>query len=618
MVKYEETKKWANEKKWECEECGYTTMWSYDEMVELGSPVCPDCDCDLTPCKKNRIIMYTREQQEIIQNKHKRIKMVAVAGSGKTTTLIANIQTGLSRGELPSKTAAMTFTNKAADQLISKVPGIGLCGTYHSVYYKLLCTYKKYRPYIIPPNIRRTELTDIKNNRVFVSSLPLKEYEKNIRKYYDGEYDITTASARPVRLIFKEYQAYLRESNFIDYDLIEYETLKMFKDESIAQEIRKRYPYLYVDEFQDTNKIESELIRLWNPEKLFVVGDAAQNIYEWRGTTIDNIMGIDVEESYSLSRSFRCPQSVVDIANKVLEQATVKYHDATMTTEKTGHKVRIVTEELAAIPEMVESIIKNELMVYEPDRIAVLCRTNNQAKDIHRECSETIATTVIGGEKPWDSHIGVLINLYLSVCADTSNNTIVGLFMKQSKKWDNAEIKEQKATKRKGRLIEALVDCPIMHRLLPEFNRDSLLSEKVDKLFEIIPLESIYENVGERMYQQKALSICMANINEYEELYSNNPADFLAWITTDESQSLIKDNGTVKIMTIHAAKGLEYPVVIVPYVGMGTFPLNNVSIDEELRVLYVAFTRAKEKLIIVRHPSEYDNSVIDKILDHKE
>lgn len=558
---------------------------------------------------------YTTEQLEIIESTNPRVKMIAVAGSGKTTTLLAKMQQDIESGILPSKMCLMTFTNKAANQLKAKVPGIKLVGTYHSVYYRLLYRFVPgFDRSIIPERIKEEELRRIIQNSW--TRITTKDFYEVTRKYYDDELDINEREYRKYKLVYNQYMMYLLRMKYIDYDMIEYEAKLMFQKPEISDKIRGQYTSLYIDEFQDTNKIEKDIIDLWQPERLFVVGDAAQNIYMFRGTTIRNIEEIQVDATHTLSRTFRCPKKVTDLALQVLNCSAINYHPVKMNTTISGAPVDLYQEFSEDMPNMVNRMVNRYLLIYPPDSIAILCRTNRQI----RELDNTLDAphTMVSRQLLWDTDVGMLILLFIGVCINPNNDHTFEHFLRATKQIKTEEIDKM--------LRRVTPDNPLIAETVNINNDNSQLMEviqlikevmplekKIETFFQILPLEDIY---GYHSFSQaKPLENCMAAIREFSEVINGSEEEFISWAAEEDSQSLIKDNGTVKLMTVHAAKGLEFDAVIVPYLGKGSFPISRATQEEELRLMYVAFTRAKKKLAIVRiYQPDIKDELVDNIL----
>jgi DNA helicase-2/ATP-dependent DNA helicase PcrA len=573
----------------------------------------------------NKLLMRLNpEQLRAATSIHPRILVLAGAGSGKTsvlTTRIANLQVNHRIGT--SNMLAITFTRLAAlemKQRVAKLLGDSLAknltaGTFHSFCVKVLRQYGwaigVERDFSVYSEEDRNDLlTSI------VSDLGLASKVKPQSIYVWSE-----TSDPYDRQVSNEYRYRLRQNNAVDLDGLLALTINLLEGyPDIAEDLRKRFTYVFVDEYQDTDDRQERILQLINPENLFVVGDAGQAIYGWRGARIENILTFEERNPgclvIKLERNYRSTEPILDLANRVLEGAAHR-SPLELWTDKAGVPVRVNCPgdqdcEAHWIIERIE-----ELKDQAETDIAILCRTNRQIEfyaDVLRK--HGIKTFVVSGSDVLDSYDVRRVIDYMAYFCNNLDNVAFKRLIHWPRPWvteRELQIAELLATKENITLAEAINQSIHLDTQWEEFDdhehsewqqwqEDVLLMH--DRLTYFLGLWTMYEQQGlqNRIDALRRfgdyLSTWKQRQIEMGEPY--NPYAFLQWLKTRDIQErleLERPEG-VQIMTVHAAKGLEFKHVFVPGCNERIFPTKRGDLEEERRLFYVAVTRAKDTLTL--------------------
>jgi DNA helicase II / ATP-dependent DNA helicase PcrA len=607
--------------------------------------------------------------------------VVAGAGSGKTRVLTHRIAYLLERGIRPWEILSLTFTNKAAGEMkerIAHLVGADLTadlwmGTFHSVFARILRRHAELLGYTqsfsiydtddtlalikrtmerlnIPrdqfnPNAVRSRISSLKNNLMRPEEFSLMAHDFFSEKIAE---------------IYPEYIKGLKESNAMDFDDLLVKTIELFVHHPEALEMyKRRFRYVLVDEYQDTNRAQYMVIKLLADEhrNLTVVGDDAQSIYAFRGADIKNIL--DFEKDYPDVKTFRLEQNYRSTGNILATADTLIKHNkkqiakTLFTDNPKGDPVRVVEcsderEEGAFIVRSIEDEIRKER--YGLNQFAVLYRTNAQSRaleDAFRR--QGIPYIIIGGVafykrkeiKDALAYIRLLVN-------PADNESVVRVINFPARGIGETTLKRvlEFARERGTYVLDILGQAEqipgIMPRLVGKLQGFHNLIEKYRKVrTELSPSELLRSLIDETgMLAELKLENTLESLARYENL-----REFLSAITDHftekpdatiesflEEISLVSDidnidggKNAVTLMTLHAAKGLEFPVVFVTGLEEGLFPNPNTSFDdfsieEERRLLYVGITRAMKKCFLTYAKSrlkygEYSSAMASRFLD---
>lgn len=599
-------------------------------------------------------------QRDAVQAADGPVMVIAGAGSGKTRVLTFRIAHLLQLGVQPANILALTFTNKAANEMKERINGllnvgraIPWMGTFHSVFARILrqdahsLGYdRSYSIYDTDDSVSlvRTIMNDLNISQQqfhpkavlnMISSakntlLPPDQLKKQSRSLFQEK------SA----LVYAEYQKRLKHNNAMDFDdLITIPIDLFWKFPEILEKWQSRFEYILVDEYQDTNHAQYRLLRLLAGKKnnICVVGDDAQSIYAFRGADIRNIL--DFEKDYPdchvfrLEQNYRSTQKILHAADNVIKNNQERIPKTLWTDNNEGEPVYA----LECLNEQEEGsrvsrLIKDELFKSKRDfnHFVVLYRTNAQSRSIEDGLRKMgIPYVIVGGVEFYKrkeikdviAYLRVIVNpvdddsllRIINMPPRGIGNTTLQRFRKIAaekgislfealKHIDDVPRVNQTARKNMRELISLIEKYRTVHAK-EHMSASELARSFIEEtgILSLFKLESSPTSISRWENVQELLSA----VTEFcEENPDKDIADFL------ESISLIADvdkwndsRNAVTLMTLHSAKGLEFPVVIMVGMEEGLFPLYNgnadsMEVEEERRLCYVGMTRACERLFM--------------------
>ena len=602
------------------------------------------------------------EQQKAIKCTEGPLLILAGAGSGKTTVLvnrIANIiHSGLAR---PYEILAITFTNKAANELKSRITNLLSdsandiwASTFHSTCARILRIYADRLGFSKHFSIYDTDDSKrlIKEvQRVFEIDdkiLSHKSIMKEISRAKDNMISVNEyiknakndSRLCEIAKVYETYQNRLKDADAMDFDDIIYSTVLLLNsNQDILEHYQNQFKYVLVDEYQDTNFIQYEFIRLLSLKhhNLCVVGDDDQSIYKFRGATIDNILNFEKTfantKIIKLEQNYRSTQIILDAANAMIKNNNERKGKNLWTENKNGEKISVHTavneqDEAEYIAQQILDFVSNGKKFSD---FAVLYRMNSQSNTIERIFAKSgIPYKVVGGMRFYDRKEIKDILSYMSVIANHSDDTRLRRIINYPKRSIGSKtlaIASEIASQQQVSVFKVLETA----YLYPELNRSIIKTGAfVDLIHSLTDfaknpnhsLHEIYETIiqetkiideikkekddSENRIQN--INELASNILQYEKENPDNAtlSGFLEEVSllTDLDS---KDDETDRavLMTMHSAKGLEFPVVFLPGFEDGIFPgiqtiYNSENMEEERRLAYVGITRAKEKLYIIK------------------
>ena len=594
--------------------------------------------------------------------------VVAGAGSGKTRVLTYRIAYMINQGVIPAKIMGLTFTNKAANEMKERIahltPKKGrsvIMGTFHSVFGTILRneaeTINYTREYTIydtddSKTLIRQIVKDLQlDNKVYKDIKILKRISSAKNRLitanaYNNNEEIKRndyfAKMPEIARIYLLYEERCKKANAMDFDDMLLNTYFLFKNHpEVVSRYQDIFDYFLVDEFQDTNTVQYEIIKMLasKSRNLCCVGDDAQSIYSFRGAQITNIKKFFDDfkaKIYRLEQNYRSTQTIVSAANTVIKKNKNQIPKNLFSENKQGNL--ILLKELPSDMEeanFVADDIKLKMLTkhYKHNDFAILYRTNAQSRVFEESLRrQNIPYRVYGGFSFYQraevkdilAYLSVILNPHDEVSLlriinfpkrGIGKTTIDKLRLHARKKsvslWEilaNVENEdlalspsviirlkefyaalnefiEKKTALNVFELTDALLKA---FGILTYYNSDEDLIEKKENVEEF--LNSIYEFVSE---------------NDGEEEADISLSSFLQTISliTDMDKENKEDLNAVKLMTVHSAKGLEFPVVYIVGMEDGLFPSgmtleSPMKLQEERRLFYVAMTRAKEELSI--------------------
>ena len=585
------------------------------------------------------------------------ILIIAGAGSGKTRVITYRIAHMLDMGIPQSQILALTFTNKAAKEMSDRVKELTqkklqnlTVSTFHAFGVKILRSDIErlgYREnFSIYDETDRTELIKECGRELKFSPDALDIYKistlfsniKTGRKNWETANDM-------YRQLYESYQEGLKLYNAVDFDDLIVLPIKLFKEHpDILAKYKERYKYIMVDEFQDTSHQQYELMHLLADKNVAVVGDDDQSIYSWRGADYQNIINFekdfDVQE-IRLEQNYRSTETILEAANGVISHNTNRKDKKLWSGNGGGKPIEIFmpeneTDEANFIAESIQGIAMEDSRKY--DEFGVLIRANTQSRFIEEAFLQAnIPYTMSGGTSFFERKEIKDVISYLRVIANHDDDiNLLRIINTPRRGIGRATIQliNDEANKLGSTLwtaIQSLLqaqDSPASETLkedLQEFvniienNRQKLISgrglaSKVRALVEEINYKD--HLVTEYSKNEKAVRFKLMNIESLlnsMETWENDPDNFnpslftylnrITLLSRDDGNDE-NDKGKVNLMTIHASKGLEFPVVFIAGAEEGLIPHarsvddNGGNVEEERRLFYVAITRARDKLLI--------------------
>lgn len=600
-----------------------------------------------------------REQQQAVQHTEGPLLILAGAGSGKTKVLTVRIAYLLAQGVNPYEILAITFTNKAAKEMKSRVEGLVgdvanriWLSTFHSFCAKFLrfeldnflgynsnfTIYDTSDSQVVikaalkalnlddkyyPVGAMISAISDAKNKLMFAS-----DYRKQARDFYQQK----------VADVYEYYERELRKNNALDFDDLLLVAVKLLQSNAaVLEKYSKRFRYVMIDEYQDTNHAQYLLAYLLSSywKNIAVVGDADQSIYAWRGADIQNIL--DFEKDYpnctsiKLEQNYRSTKIILDAANAVIDHNEGRPEKNLWTDKVDGAKIQHFTaqsehEEAAFIGDTI--VKKHDIHGVPYGDMAILYRTNAQSRVLEEALiKRALPYTMVGGTKFYDrkeikdvlAYLRVLYNPFddlsllriinvpkRSIGATTvsklqdyarENGTSLFMTLTQLHLVDTIKGKTKEKLEESGILIFTLVAemddksvLDILEAILDRTGYLAQLEESTDPQD-----QARAENIGELLSVAK-------------DFQDTNPTgtveDFLEQVAlVNDVDSFEQEESKVTLMTLHAAKGLEFPIVFLGGLEEGLFPhsrtlMNPEEIEEERRLAYVGITRAEKELYI--------------------
>lgn len=598
------------------------------------------------------------KQYEAVVNTDGPCLVIAGAGSGKTKVLTHKIAYLLEEKDVkPWNILAITFTNKAANEMKERVGNLVgeaakdmWIGTFHSICVKILRRFIdrigfEHSFVIFDTSDQRTLikecLKDLQiDDKMFTDRIVQFEISnaKNDMKEPEEYEAISKGDYRKEKIasVYRLYQKRLKENNAIDFDDIINYTIKIFKEnEDVLDYYTNKFNYILVDEYQDTNKSQFTLIRLLADAhgNITVVGDNDQGIYSFRGADISNILNFEKDfkgtKIIKLEQNYRCTQNILNAANSVIKNNEVKYKKKLWTENEEGslptfHVSDDEYDEGRYIVEEINHLRREEYYKYSD--FAVLYRMNSQSRAIEEILRrEDIPYKIVGGLKFYERKEIKDIIAYLRLINNTSDNLALKRIINEPKRGIG------KTSLDKIQAISEQTGIP-MYNIIKEADQYGLarvyanaqsfvavIEDLISKKDEYTITELIKHTLKETGYT-KALeeenSIeaenRIENLEEFltvavqfeEEEAENDLSSFLEGITlSSDLDGMDEEEASVTLMTLHSAKGLEFPVVFLVGMEEGIFPgYKSIGepkeLEEERRLCYVGITRAKNNLFL--------------------
>ncbi len=589
------------------------------------------------------------------------ILIIAGAGSGKTRVITYRIANMLEKGIPQSSILALTFTNKAAKEMSERIKKLTekklknlTISTFHAFGVRILrqdISALGYRDnFSIYDETDRNALIKEAGRELQFTSDALDVYKigalfsdiKTGRKRWTSEHDM-------YRTLYESYQEGLKLYNAVDFDDLIVLPIKLFKEHpEILERYKERFKYIMVDEFQDTSHQQYELMHLLAQNNVAVVGDDDQSIYSWRGADYQNIINFEHDfplvQEIRLEQNYRSTGTILAAANGVIKHNTNRKDKELWSGEGEGKPIEIFMPENEAaeadfIAETIQGISMEEKRKY--DEFGVLMRANTQSRPIEEAFLEAnIPYTMSGGTSFFERKEIKDIISYLRVISNHDDDINLLRIINTPRRGigrSTIQALNEVADKLNTSLWEAIQailsaseeESPVSEKSradlasfvsIIEENKTMLsgkgLSKKVRSMIENINYFDFLitenpKNEKAARYKYQNIESLIRSMEQWENNPMNEDTSLYAYLnritllSRDDLEDEEADKGKVNLMTVHASKGLEFPVVFIAGAEEGIMPHaraveegGEAAIEEERRLFYVAVTRARNRLLI--------------------
>lgn len=634
-------------------------------------------------------------QKEAVIHTDGPLLIMAGAGSGKTRVLTHRIAYLIQEKNVnPWNILAITFTNKAAKEMKERVSRLIRDGgsevwvsTFHSMCVRILRRDIDRIGYtrsftISDPGEQQTLMKRIMKERdidskKFNPRAILAEISNAKNELLTAEKYRETAASYFQRIVadcYDDYQRELRRNQAVDFDDLIMLTARLFKESpETLQYYQAKFQYIHVDEYQDTNHAQYTLVQLLADRfrNICVVGDADQSIYGWRGADMENILNFEKDYSDAkvvlLEQNYRSTKYILQAANDVIGNNANRKEKKLWTDNHDGEKISYYRaqsegDESRYVVSKIQEEMKENNLNY--GQFAVLYRTNAQSRKIEESLLQSnIPYKMVGGHKFYDRKEIKDVLAYLRLIANPADNMSFERVVNVPKRgigpgtveklrafanqydWSLLEAAQNVAlTSITGKASKALEGFGLMVKDLQKMQEYLPVTELVEELLkrsgykESLEIEKSLESESRLENIQEFLSVTQ----QFEKDNAGGETDLLTFLTdlslVSDLDNLEAENGEVTLMTLHAAKGLEFPVVFLIGMEEGIFPLSRAmmeenELEEERRLAYVGITRAERKLYLTNAysrvlygrtqantPSRFIQEISDDVMDlmHKE
>ena len=609
----------------------------------------------------NMLDKLNERQKEAVLATEGPVLVLAGAGSGKTTVLVNRIAYMISEKHIrPWNILAITFTNKAAREMKDRIERLlgdtakdMWIGTFHSVCVRILRSCIDLLGYsrdfviydtadtktVMKECLRELDIDEksfpVRNVLSIISNAKNDLMDAaTFENVYKSDYRMSI-----IAKIYYRYQTKLRKNNAVDFDDIILNTVKILSENpDVLSKYQDKFQYILVDEYQDTNNSQYLLINLLAQanRNLCVVGDDDQSIYKFRGANIGNILNF--EDDYSdvqkitLDQNYRSTQNILDAANSVISNNKGRMGKSLWTSNGDGNKVFVYTgtneyDEARYIARQIKKHFDEQGSFSD---CAILYRTNAQSRVIEEMLMrESVPYKVLSGLRFYDRKEIKDIIAYLRVVYNPNDDVSLARIINEPKrKIGNATLEKARNIAREKEtslydVISHADDYPEFKTAIKKLLGFSEIIQSLIKLKDTVTIEDltgrilndtgympalIMEDTTESKTRIENLGEFISVITEFEknEETGNTLGEFLENISlVSDIDGYDENEDSAVLMTIHSAKGLEFPIVFLSGLEEGLFPgmrsmESDDDIEEERRLCYVAITRAKEQLYITK------------------
>ncbi len=605
------------------------------------------------------MLTLNEEQQKPVEDTEGAVLVLAGAGSGKTRVLTARIARLVESGVPPYNILAITFTNKAANEMkerlaaLTEIGGMWVC-TIHSMCVKILRMYaerrglsenfsiysEQERAAVIKAAFKECGFEEedlLKSVKYHISNAKMLGLSpEDYMARYRRERNIEMAMK-----VFEKYNARLKEYNALDFDDLLIEARDLLAQDAEAREyLAGKFRYIHVDEFQDTNAVQFEIVKLLASVhgNLFVVGDDDQSIYGWRGAEIANILGFErvypAAKIYKLQQNYRSTGAILRLANASIGHNSRRKSKKLWTERGEGEKPVYfeADEEAGEAAYCARIIAEYRRRGYRLSDFAVLMRINALSRSFEQEFSKyDLSYKVFGGFKFFERKEIKDVLAYLRIVSNPFDSEAVQRVINVPRRGigdKTIEVLRSYADAEELSFYDAVLDCDELPlpagarsklRSFRDYIKDLVLRAEelpLDKLTSyLIKTSGMYDmyldGTDEGAAKRANLDEFQNSVEEFVRMNEGGSlSDYLQQITLYSDTDEMDDGDYITIATIHAVKGLEFRCVFLCGLEENIMPTARSfegpdSLEEERRLMYVAITRAKEKLWLTRSRSRF-------------
>ena len=602
--------------------------------------------------------------------------VIAGAGSGKTKVLTTRIANLIENGVKPYNILAITFTNKAAGEMRERVNNIinahdAFIGTFHSFGLKIIRENSALfnltsaftlidtedQTSIIKKIMKDINITDKMISPAFIKS-KISFIKNNMLSDSEIANFLISENEKIAVKIYYEYEKILKRNNTLDFDDLLKKPVELFNsNKEVLEKYQDKFKYILIDEYQDTNEVQYKLVKLLSKKylNLFVVGDPSQSIYAFRGANYQNILNFEKDFKgctvIKLPQNYRSTQTILDAANEVISHNKQRKDLDLFSDLGQGVKIKYIRtfNDSMENKRVVDEIQKLYEEGYNRKDMAIFYRTNAQSRSIEDALVKAnIPYKVFGSFYFYKRKEIKDLLAYLKLIANPSDDVSLERVINEPKRKigdKTIENLREKARSLNISMFEAIdsgkeLEFKNLILNLIEISKDTSITGLIDKTLELSKMKETYEN-------DKSLEsdIRLENLMEfrsvsetYEKETGNvNLSDFLMEVSlVSDAAEYSADSDAVTLMTVHSAKGLEFKVVFIIGLEENIMPISKAlyddeELEEERRLMYVAITRAKEKLYLLNAgrrmlygnmqmnpPSRFISEISDNLLDKEE
>ena len=597
-------------------------------------------------------------QRQAVEQIEGPVLIMAGAGSGKTKALTCRIAYMLEQGIRPQNILAITFTNKAAQEMRERVHhlvGAEADKLWMYTFHSFGARFLRREINNHPPFTYKITIYDSDDSKQMIKNI-LKELNLDDKQYPPRNIQARISAAKnalqgpesfraeasgnfyneKIADVYDLYDKYMKQNNALDFDDLLFATTKLLADETIRRRWQDHFHYILIDEYQDTNHAQYLMAKYiaGKSQNICAVGDADQSIYSWRGADLRNIM--DFREDYpsaqiiKLEQNYRSTQTILNAANAVIKNNVERLEKRLWTENNPGVHLQkyAASDEHNEADFIVESMMKEHGENHVPyGKMAVLYRMNAQSRVIEEGMVKRgIAYTMVGGTRFYDRAEIRDMLAYLKLVANFRDDiSLMRIINVPRRGIGQTTIQKLSEFSKQGNMsmFEGIMsleesDIPVLARTkLQKFSAlifsflNASTEGDVFTLIQKIMTDTEYLSVLQQSSDPQAqsreenlgelLNVAKDFIQEQPE---GGLPEFLEKVAlVNDVDSFEEQDDKVTLMTIHSAKGLEFPIVYMAGMDEGIFPgvrslMDETALEEERRLCYVAITRAKEKLYL--------------------